>query len=160
MQRVDVAPGGKALTVIWQNPTLASAALPRMSTRDNLIDTVTYAAKGGQHGFAAIDPADSSAVTTTPIGSSVDDDTLQMVGTLGTKRGLFSVSAADPPPCAPSCEDIDLVRDRVIDGSDLAVLLAEWGTVKGAAAADFNDDSEVNSLDLGLLVGAWGPCVG
>ena len=78
----------------------------------------------------------------------------------GTKRGLFSVSAADPPPCAPSCEDIDLVRDRVIDGSDLAVLLAEWGTVKGAAAADFNDDGEVNSLDLGLLVGAWGPCVG
>lgn len=168
MQRVDVAPGGKTLTVVWQNPTLASAALPRMSTRDNLIYTVTYAAKGGGYAFVAIDPADGSVIATTPIGSSVDDNTLQMVGTLGpsrvlyqgTKRGLFSVSAADPPPCAPSCEDIDLVRDRVIDGSDLAVLLAEWGTVKGAAAADFNDDGEVNGLDLGLLVGAWGPCVG
>ncbi len=131
--------------------------------------TVTYAAKGGAYGFVAIDPTDGSVLSTTPIGSSVDDNTLQMVGTLGpsrvlyqgTKRGLFSVSAADPPPCAcaPSCEDIDLVCDRVIDCSDLAVLLTEWGTVKGAAAADLNNDGEVNSLDLGLLVGAWGPCV-
>jgi hypothetical protein len=70
-------------------------------------------------------------------------------------RPVLSSSSVRPqPPCDPSGEDIDLVRDRVIDGSDLAVLLAEWGTVEGAAAADFNDDGEVDSLDLGLLVGA------
>lgn len=170
MQRVDVAPGGTGLTVVWQNQTLASAALPRLSTRDNLIYTVTYSSTGtGQYSFTTIDTATGNPVSSTPIpGSSVDNNTLQMVGTLGpsrvlyqgTKRGLFSVTAAAPPPCVPTCDDIDFVRDHAIDGQDLGVLLSQWGTDTGMTIADLNSDGAVDGLDLGLLLAAWGPCAG
>ena len=168
MQRVDVAPGGTGLNLVWTNPTLASAALPRFSTRDNLIYTVTYAATGGQYGLSVINPANGDVITTTPVGTSVDDNPLQMVGTLGpsrvlyqgTKRGLFSVTAAAPPPCVPTCDDIDFVRDHAIDGQDLGVLLSQWGTDTGMTIADLNSDGAVDGLDLGLLLAAWGPCAG
>jgi hypothetical protein len=98
----------------------------------------------------------------------VDNNTLQMVGTLGpsrvlyqgTKRGLFSVTAAAPPPCVPTCDDIDFVRDHAIDGQDLGVLLSQWGTDTGMTIADLNSDGAVDGLDLGLLLAAWGPCAG
>jgi hypothetical protein len=89
-----------------------------------------------------------------------------MVGTLGpsgvlyqgTKRGLLSVTAVTPPPCLPSCVDADFVRDHVVDGADLATLLAQWGTANGATVADLNGDGAVNGADLGILIGFWGAC--
>lgn len=168
MQRVDVAPGGTGLTTVWQNQSIASAALPRLSTRDNLVYTTTYAATGGQYSFCAIDPATGSVLSSTNIGTSVDDNTLQMVGTLGpsgvlyqgTKRGLFSVTAVEPPPCLPSCVDIDFVRDHVVNGADLAVMLAQWGAANSATVADLDANGTVDGHDLALLLAAWGPCDG
>lgn len=170
MQRVDVAPGGTGLTVVWQNQTLASAALPRLSTRDNLIYTVTYSAAGnGQYSFTTIDTATGNPVSSTPIpGIAADNNTLQMVGTLGpsrvlyqgTKRGLFSVTGAAPPPCVPTCQDIDFTRDHAVDGQDLGIMLAQWGEANGMTVADLNSDGSVDGVDLGLLLAAWGPCAG
>jgi hypothetical protein len=167
MQRVDVAPGGTGLTTVWQSPSLASAALPRLSTRDQLIYTVTYSSgNGGMYSFVAIDPANGTVLSSTNIGSSVDDNTLQMVGTLGpsgvlyqgTKRGLFSVTAVTPPACLPSCVDADFTRDHWIDGADLAVLLSQWGPVTPVTVSDLNLDGAVDGIDLGLLLSFWGEC--
>ena len=47
---------------------------------------------------------------------------------------------------------IDLNDDGVVDGLDLGILLAQWGT---ASAADFNGDGTVNGLDLGILLASW-----
>ena len=58
---------------------------------------------------------------------------------------------AAPVPCAG-----DLNGDQFVDGADLGLLLALWGT--GGPQGDLNGDGIVNGADLGLLLAAWGPC--
>jgi hypothetical protein len=53
----------------------------------------------------------------------------------------------------------DFNANGVVDGTDLAVVLAAWGPCAGAScAADINRDGSVNGLDLTALLAAWGPC--
>ena len=52
----------------------------------------------------------------------------------------------------------DLVADGAVDGLDLGALLGAWGPCGATCPADFNADSVVDGLDLGFLLGAWGPC--
>jgi hypothetical protein len=54
----------------------------------------------------------------------------------------------------------DLTGNGVVNGADLAELLAVWGPCNGGAcaAADFNDDGVVNGADLTVMLGNWGPC--
>ena len=56
-------------------------------------------------------------------------------------------------PC-PDCPDLD--GDCLVDGADLAALLAVWGS--DDAAADFNGDGTVDGQDLATLLGSWGVC--
>jgi hypothetical protein len=59
----------------------------------------------------------------------------------------------------PTCHDIDLNLNGIVDGGDLGVLLAFWGTVSPAfPRADINRDGLVNGADLGILLAFWGPC--
>jgi 1,4-alpha-glucan branching enzyme len=62
---------------------------------------------------------------------------------------VFSQGIAPPPP-----NPADLNGDGQVNGSDLAILLASWGT--GNVVADINDDGTVNAADLGAVLGAWG----
>ncbi len=57
----------------------------------------------------------------------------------------------------PSSCDEDLDDDNEVGASDLAALLAAWGTCD-ACPADIDDDGEVGPSDLALLLAAWGPC--
>jgi len=42
---------------------------------------------------------------------------------------------------------------------DLGTLLGAWGPCPAAACpADFNADGAVDGIDLGFLLGAWGAC--
>ncbi len=53
----------------------------------------------------------------------------------------------------------DLNGDGVVDGVDLGTLLGAWGPCPAAACpADFNADGAVDGIDLGFLLGAWGAC--
>lgn len=53
----------------------------------------------------------------------------------------------------------DFNGNGVVDGTDLAVVLAAWGPCAGAScSADINRDGSVNGLDLTALLAAWGPC--
>jgi hypothetical protein len=53
----------------------------------------------------------------------------------------------------------DLNNDDVVNGQDLGILLGAWGPCGGASCpADLNGDGAVNGQDLGILLGAWGPC--
>jgi hypothetical protein len=56
-------------------------------------------------------------------------------------------------PCSPCPPDTD--RDGYVDGADVAVVLAAWGTT-GSSAADVSGDNFVNGADLGLVLAAWG----
>lgn len=50
----------------------------------------------------------------------------------------------------------DLDEDGVVDGGDMAVLLAAWG--ESTSSADQDGDGLVDGMDLAILVGNWGPC--
>ena len=39
---------------------------------------------------------------------------------------------------------------------DLGILLGAWGPVTGGTAADFNQDGAVDGVDLGVLLSGWG----
>lgn len=51
----------------------------------------------------------------------------------------------------------DLSRDGIVDGEDIGLLLAQWGTTAGSSA-DLNGDCAVDGADLGALLGQWGSC--
>jgi hypothetical protein len=54
-------------------------------------------------------------------------------------------------PCPP---DYDL--DGVVGGSDLGLLLSNWGTVQ--PYYDLDGNGLIEGADLGLLLSAWGTC--
>jgi len=54
------------------------------------------------------------------------------------------------------CAEADLDCDGVVNGIDLGVLLGAWGPCAGpSCAGDLNRDGSVNGIDLGALLGAW-----
>jgi hypothetical protein len=53
----------------------------------------------------------------------------------------------------------DLNDDGVVQGADLGLMLAAWGSVQAGVAADINRDGAVDGNDLGLMLAGWGPCV-
>jgi hypothetical protein len=49
--------------------------------------------------------------------------------------------------------------DNVVNGADLGLMLGAWGPCPSSpCAADLNLDGVVNGADLGLMLGAWGNC--
>ena len=69
----------------------------------------------------------------------------------GTFAGESVPCAADTcgTPCIADTND-----DGVVDGSDLAWVLGNWGQ----AAGDINDDGTTNGEDLSIVLGYWGDC--
>ena len=74
------------------------------------------------------------------VGSSLDGD-----------EGAGVLLVACEPIGGGGCVE-DLNDDGGVDGADLGLLLAAWGT----DGADINDDGTTNGADLGLLLAKWG----
>jgi hypothetical protein len=55
------------------------------------------------------------------------------------------------PPIDLGPGDID--GDGAVNGSDLAILLGDWGP--GKSPADLNGDGNVDATDLAIVLGAW-----
>ncbi|WP_020496120.1 hypothetical protein [Sciscionella marina] len=108
MTRIDVHPGGCA--TVWRNPE-RSAAVPRLSTADGKLYTITrQKPAGGARGStlfdhyeaAVIDAKTGRASTAGRIGSGFFSDTLQMVGSIvpgrvqyqGTVNGVVAIRPA------------------------------------------------------------------
>lgn len=66
---------------------------------------------------------------------------------IGTKE------SSGPPPC-PS----DFNGDGIVNGADLGLQLAAWGSCPAPCIFDLNGDGLVDGADLGLELAAWGPC--
>ena len=61
-------------------------------------------------------------------------------------------------PPPPACP-ADLNLDGVVNGADLGLMLGAWGPCPSTpCTADLNLDGVVNGADLGLMLGSWGPC--
>ncbi len=67
--------------------------------------------------------------------------------------GMGAVPATIVTGFALAGPPADLNGDGVVNGSDLAALLAQWGT---DGTADLNDDGVVNGADLAALLASWG----
>ena len=105
MQRVDVLPGGSGLTTTWQS-SVVSAGEPRLSLADNLIYTIGLDTTTGVYSLVTVDPATGVQLSSTPYGSALGDNPLQMVSLIspsgvlyqGTKEGIVRVEAIVPEP--------------------------------------------------------------
>jgi hypothetical protein len=61
------------------------------------------------------------------------------------------------------CDDAegDLNGDGEVNGADLGLILGAWGPCTATpCTGDLNGDGNVNGADLGLILGAWGTCQG
>lgn len=91
-------------------------------------------------------------------GNADDDGPADLVtagaagGATDAAGGTISVLVAQPIVCTGSIDG-----NGVIDGADLGLLLASWGTNPGSPA-DLDGNGVVDSADLGILLGNWGPC--
>ena len=93
---------------------------------------------------------------------------LTVTGIRPSDAGQYSVvftNACGSVTSAPAAVTVannclaDLSGDGTVDGGDLGVLLAFWGTVSPAfPRADLNNDGVVNGADLGIMLSSWGPC--
>ncbi|MAC75485.1 MAG: hypothetical protein CMJ22_07890 [Phycisphaerae bacterium] len=72
---------------------------------------------------------------------------------------LIAIRWSDRPirytPPANPCP-ADLSGDGIVNGGDIGLLLAAWGTIN----ADLDGDGTTGGADLGLILAAWGPCPG
>jgi hypothetical protein len=71
--------------------------------------------------------------------------------------GAIVVRGSPSTRCAGDLDGDGTVGGQ-IDGADLGILLANWGTVTGTSIADLNNDWIVDGADLGILLANWGPC--
>ena len=74
-----------------------------------------------------------------------------------TVVGLLAACLCTSPAAAQAPCTGDLNADRVVDGTDLGILLGAWGICAGCVA-DINADGFVDGADLGYLLNGWGVC--
>ena len=115
---------------VYAGSTCPSSNIAPVSCADNICGddaSVTFLALEGQAFLIRV-------------GSPVDGD-----------EGQGSLFVDCEPIGGNPCPE-DLNDDGTINGADLGLLLAAWGT----DGADINDDGNTNGADLGLLLSAWG----
>lgn len=72
-------------------------------------------------------------------------------GTIAVEPGFLCVEQGDVPRAG------DLNGDAVVDGVDLATLLANWGPCgPGPCVPDIDRSGSVDGVDLAFLLANWG----
>ncbi len=116
----------------------------------------TNAARGSEMVFSVDDPGVNdnrvrwaTMYSFTFVADSAPEDGTVTINVPGT--GEFEVNM--PVPQGSSCVG-DFDGNSTVDATDLATLIAAWGT----PAADLNGDGTTDAGDLAVLIAAWGPC--
>jgi hypothetical protein len=84
---------------------------------------------------------------------SGNDDGIEIVASENGNavlRPRLEVTFRAPQPASP----FDLDANGIVDGGDLGILLAGWGTP--SPTADLDSDGTVDGADLGILLANWG----
>jgi hypothetical protein len=116
-------------------------------------------------GVASVAIADTT-VTTVPLPggtSAVGAYTLAGVYGQSTSLGAAAAQSVRLAPGYLCVETSDLARagdinrDGLVNSVDLAIVLTAWGVCgAGACPADFDRDGFVNSADLAVVLSNWG----
>jgi subtilisin family serine protease len=76
-------------------------------------------------------------------------DAMTGAGVVNAVASVAAAAAMNPPAA-------DLDGDGVVSGTDLTILLSQWGACSGCSClADINDDCVVDGTDLTALLSAW-----
>ncbi len=128
-------------------PSLFAHAVVWHGTADSAEDLHQY----------VVDQLGSEFIQTETTG--IDPVTGDIVGIAYTTDGMFMIPHAVMWSWIVPCPG-DLDGDSAVGGSDLAILLGEWGVCSFgvSCASDLNGDYEVGADDLAILLGAWGGC--
>ncbi len=96
-----------------------------------------------------------------PNNGGAGEDYVEFLGSNGkwndlnlAGAGLAHIGIAELGVAAPLCP-ADFDQDGVVGGSDIAVILSNWG---GGGAGDLDGDGVVAGPDLTTLLSAWGVC--
>lgn len=100
MTRVDVAADGSGCDVVWDSPA-RSAAVPRLSTADGTITTLTRPGAAARYAYAVIDAETGALLTEQDLGPDVGDP-LQLAGTIGPDRVLWQGTVGAVERIAPA----------------------------------------------------------
>lgn len=143
--RVDLSVNGDTAAI--------AGAFAGLVTNEPSLGTVTilgYAGPDGstvEHDFGvAFDdgsPYDAAGLLRLVSGSGMGPGPLDI--------GALEFQIVDPKNPCPA----DLNGDDIVDGADLGILLAAWGT---SGPGDFNGNGIVDGGDLGLMLGSTGVC--
>ena len=96
-------------------------------------------------------PGGSSSVGSSTLASVIAQPTAcmtQLVGSIECDPGYLGVEVGDLGRLG------DINRDAMVDGIDLAYILADWGTTN--PRSDLDHDGSVNGGDLAALLANWG----
>ena len=96
-------------------------------------------------------PGGASAVGSYTLSSVIAQPTActtQLAGATECDPGYLCVEAADLGTVG------DINHDGIVNGIDLAYILADWGLAN--PRSDLNSDGIVNGVDLGTLLAHWG----
>jgi FG-GAP-like repeat/Dockerin type I domain len=88
-------------------------------------------------------------------GDGAGDSDLAVTNQVANNVSVFINQTCEATPADPA----DLNGDGVVNGFDLAILLAAWGRCPAPPAgcpADLNGNGTVNGIDLAILLGSWG----
>jgi hypothetical protein len=87
------------------------------------------------------------------------DNELVSLNNTVTVRTVIDANIESHQNLAINSNPADLNGDGVVDGADLAALLAAWGLcampVPPGCPADFNDDGVIDGADLAQLLASW-----
>jgi hypothetical protein len=123
------------------------AATSMRATRENAGFSVAVEVNGVFAGRAITDATGVARLAyTIPANASESQLSVRFVDENGAVANS-AISVDD------GCVAADLNCDGVVSGSDLGILLGQWGA---AGSADLNGDGIVNGTDLGVMLGSWG----
>lgn len=128
-----ISPGGNRAGIIWTPAT-------------GIVKDTDYLASLG-----LLDDLPSNYLIREFSAVSPDGSTIAVTG-LFTDRFEYQTVLIRLTPPSPQCPG-DTNGDFVVDGADLSVLLAQFGSaVSPGSGADFNNDGVVNGADLSVLL--------
>jgi hypothetical protein len=158
---------GGGMHLVQGNPTLTRVTV-RNNISSNLIGGVSWYSVGSSTAYLAMNnctiTGNTALVTQGGIGISE-------TASLPVSASLEGTTVCDnlPRPNITGrwwnlggnfiCDctgDVDL--DGMVNGSDLSLVLSNWGPCTGICRYDLNDDGIVNGADLSKVLSNWGVC--
>lgn len=94
----------------------------------------------------------NGASTITLLGYASTTSSVTVVNS-GASRPVLELTVEVPD--ATPCEG-DVNGDRVVDGSDISMVLGYWG--QDDPAYDLDGDGQIDGVDLAIVLGWWGAC--